>query len=80
MSVIRLPYIIARVMEEAGEVQIPRGLVSLSGSLVSAQALSMWDLFDGLSGRHSPGPGYSWGRVVVLPCFVDQRQPISAAG
>ena len=55
---IRLPYIIARVMEEAGEVQIPRGLVSLSGSLVSAQALSMWDLFDGLSGRHSPGPGY----------------------
>lgn len=59
MSVIRLPYIIPRVMEEAGEVQIPRGLVSLSGSLVSARALSMWDLFDGLLGRHSPGPGYS---------------------
>lgn len=53
MSVIRLPYIILRVMEEAGEVQIPRGLVSLSGSLVSARALSMWGLFDGLSGRHS---------------------------
>ena len=65
-------------MEESGEVQIPRGLVSLSGSLVSVWPLSTLGV-DGLPGRHSDNFLAQWG-VAVLLCSLGQSQLISDVG